>query len=334
MEMLNRIVTLLLIFSALSFADDPEFQEMRGWPLEKKIEYVQSFAPNDRSPEWRTAMKALYYGFANYSVKWQRNANGLQDLRKQIEALRPLLLEIGYSEHEPDRFYAVEIGKYLQVDQEVKNMFYHVLEESFQEKGQSKNAALEAIFGYELDSPELQRELIDGLSLEEEKSSNSRFGRKAEVRSGKWNFIEAVLPLMDLIEADYEKGGKANRDALHSLKELGPAAIEVLPRIEALLKKRRADGDADFREIESLEHAVLAISQQPDPRQLQAQKRKLERVSGNGLETPRSKAKLAHISTENKKPRSLVWLYWMLGALILGGVGVIVWNSRKGSSAS
>lgn len=35
-----------------------------------------------------------------------------------------------------------------------------------------------------------------------------------------------------------------------------------------------------------------------------------------------------------ENPRSLSWLYWMLGALILGGVGVLVWNSRKGSSAS
>ena len=35
--------------------------------------------------------------------------------------------------------------------------------------------------------------------------------------------------------------------------------------------------------------------------------------------------------TEN--PRSFAWLYWVLGVLILGGVGVLVWNSRKGSSA-
>lgn len=34
-----------------------------------------------------------------------------------------------------------------------------------------------------------------------------------------------------------------------------------------------------------------------------------------------------------EKPRSLVWIYWMLGVLILGGVGVLVWNSRRGSSA-
>lgn len=35
-----------------------------------------------------------------------------------------------------------------------------------------------------------------------------------------------------------------------------------------------------------------------------------------------------------KNPRSLSWLYWMLGVLILGGLGVLVWNSRKGSPTS
>ena len=33
------------------------------------------------------------------------------------------------------------------------------------------------------------------------------------------------------------------------------------------------------------------------------------------------------------KHQALSWLYWVLGVLILGGVGVLVWNSRKGSSA-
>lgn len=33
-------------------------------------------------------------------------------------------------------------------------------------------------------------------------------------------------------------------------------------------------------------------------------------------------------------PRALSWLYWILGSLILGGVGILVWNSGKGSSAS
>ena len=39
-------------------------------------------------------------------------------------------------------------------------------------------------------------------------------------------------------------------------------------------------------------------------------------------------------SSRVKNPRSLSWLYWILGSLILGGVSVIVWNGRKSSSAS
>ena len=35
----------------------------------------------------------------------------------------------------------------------------------------------------------------------------------------------------------------------------------------------------------------------------------------------------------SETPRSPRWFYWVLGALILGGVGVLVWNSRKCSSA-
>ena len=33
-------------------------------------------------------------------------------------------------------------------------------------------------------------------------------------------------------------------------------------------------------------------------------------------------------------PRSFAWLYWILSVLILSSVGVLAWNSRKGSSAS
>lgn len=38
-------------------------------------------------------------------------------------------------------------------------------------------------------------------------------------------------------------------------------------------------------------------------------------------------------SSQTKNPRSLSWLYWMLGTLISGGIGVLVWNHRNSSSA-
>lgn len=48
----------------------------------------------------------------------------------------------------------------------------------------------------------------------------------------------------------------------------------------------------------------------------------------------RSVSKETTAQSEEEKTRSLPWLYWILGSFILGGVGVLVWNSRKGSSAS
>lgn len=47
-----------------------------------------------------------------------------------------------------------------------------------------------------------------------------------------------------------------------------------------------------------------------------------------GVKVPTNESK-----SSTEKPHSLSWLYWMLGTLILGGVGVLVWNSRKGVSA-
>lgn len=330
--MLNRIVTLLLVFSASVFADDPEFQEMRGWPLEEKIEHVQSFAPDDRSPEWRTAMKALYYGFAEYSVKWQGNVNGLQELREQVEPLRSRLLDLGYSKHEPDRFYAIAVGKYLKIDHEVEKMFFNVLDESVGNSGQSQNEALDVIFGYGLETPELRQELVAGLSDAVTAQETSRFPRVAAGRSGRWGLHEASEHLIEMVERNYQTKGNVQHGALKSLKELGPAALSVLPRLEALLEERKKDGNADFRELEALEYAIFNISGKIDPRQLEAQKRKLEHVSENDLESPKPKAKLSQTSTEKENP--LTWISLILGAFILGGIGVLVWNSRKGSSAS
>ena len=44
--------------------------------------------------------------------------------------------------------------------------------------------------------------------------------------------------------------------------------------------------------------------------------------------------RFSELESLSENPRSFAWLYWMLGALILSGIGVLVWNGRKGSSAS
>lgn len=63
-------------------------------------------------------------------------------------------------------------------------------------------------------------------------------------------------------------------------------------------------------------------------------KSKLESNSQKSIpKTPEEKQSTNEV-VEGEKTGSLSWLYWFLGALILGGVGVLVWNSRKGSSTS
>ena len=58
-------------------------------------------------------------------------------------------------------------------------------------------------------------------------------------------------------------------------------------------------------------------------------------TSHDGLshDTQRNKTESSEIIEKKDKSRTLQWFYWILGLLILGGVGVLVRNSRKGSSA-
>ncbi|MEN8694902.1 MAG: hypothetical protein ABF334_08855 [Akkermansiaceae bacterium] len=253
---------------------------MREWDLDDKIEFVKSFPEVDRLEKWQMGMKALQFHFSkNHSEEWFDNPYGLTDLRKKMEQLRPLLMELGYSDIEPHRFYAAELSKYLIIDDEVKNMVYNVLEKSFSEYGQSKNSSLETIFGYGLETDELKGELLNGLSLDENIVQSSRFGRKALGKAGGWRLVEAVIPLMAIIESEYAKTGKINRAALRSLKELEASSIEVLPRLEALYDQVKKDGNSSFREIESIEFALQVISQEGE-----ISKKRRERGSGKYVE--------------------------------------------------
>jgi len=324
-----KVLGILFFLVGTLLADDPEFQEMRKWGLDKKISFVQSFPKENRSQKWHKGMRALQYHFAErYSVQWQNNPGGLSEIRQKLEGIRPLLMELGYSDNEPNRGYAAEIGKYLKIDDEVRDMFYDILEKSFEETGQSKNSSLNALFGYGLETEELKKELVSGLSLDSEIAKKSRFGLKALGRAGSWGLVEAVNPLMDLIEFEYSKTGKANRSALKSLRELGPAAIEVLPRIKALYEKRKKDGDADFREIESLEYAIQRISAKPEPRQTSQHKRPRgdspDRPSPgkHDLATEKADAPIAVASGLKNK-----WPIMLAVVLVLGAA--LVWLKAK-----
>lgn len=255
---------LFLIFTLLirtALAEDLEFQRMREWSLEEKIAYVQRFQKDDRSAEWRRGMKALSFHLAgNYSMNWQGDPKGLPGLRHQLEELRPLILDLAYSESEVDRRLAVSIGKYLTVDDGVESMLFHVLEEGVKSSGQSKDLALEAIFGYDLETTDLKDELLKELSLDQAIAKSARYQGGTYLYAGRWGLEEASPLLMSLVEKHYDENKNAKHGSLQALKEMGPSAKEVLPRLEALYEQRKKDGDADFREIEAFEFAIASIS--------------------------------------------------------------------------
>ena len=335
--MMRTVFYILLVMTGTLLAEDPEFQKMRAWSLQEKMDYIRSFKSEERaqSKQWRKGMKALQYHFSErYSTQWAGNPNGLSELRKQVEKMRPYLMELGYSETEFHRSYAVEIGKYLNIDTEVKDMLYHVLERSIEQSGQSKLRSLNVIFGYDLGTEELKQELIDGLSTNPEIAKKSLFGPAAMGKAGKWGLDGAVENLMLLLEQKYQQQGNAMHGALKSLKELGPSAKEILPRLEALYEQRKKDGDADFREIEAFEFAIARISK---PDSADGNHRPTNRASSDrNLKSPQKEGTGAVVSEGNeqeseKKQPSLPWI--IVGVLLIG-ILLLLLKTFKSKSTS
>lgn len=311
------------------FADDPEFQKMRKWSLEEKIDFVQSFSKDERAKNWEKGMKALKFHFSErYSTQWTGNYGGLEEIREQVEEIRPLIMELGYSGVEPHRFYAVGIGKYLKIDNEVKEMLYHVLDESVETPGQSKDATLDVIFGYDLETPDLKSELLKELSLDQKIAKNAKYQGGTYLYAGRWGLAEAAPLLIDLLEKHYAERKNAKHGALQALKELGPVAVKVLPRIKALYEQRKKDGDAEFREIEALEFAIQRISKEADSHtnnQRESIPREISRFPLKKTDTEKSAA------TKQLSKSPINWLLIIAGVLVLGSL-TLLFKARKDKS--
>ena len=334
--MMRVLFFILAMMAGTLLADDPEFQKMREWSLQEKMDYVGSFTVDERgqSKQWEKGMKALRYHLTErYSMQWAGNADSLKNIRNQVEEIRPLLMELGYSEVESDRFYAVEIGKYLNINQEVENMLYQVLDKSVESSGQSQMSSLDAIFGYGLEKEELKKDLVDGLSTNPEIARKSRFGPVAMGRAGKWALDEAVENLILLLEQKYEQQGNTMHGALKSLKELGPSAKEVLPRLGALYEQRKKDGDADFREIETLEFAIARISKSESA---DGSRRPPNRaLADRPLKSPqKERAEVATSENNEQEAEKKSSLPWIFAGVLLVGILALLLKIFKGKSTS
>jgi|GEM_PF-3034786 hypothetical protein len=303
-----------------------------NWPLVKKIEVLQSGGPYTNSGVNEDLVREMLYAelAQNYSITWQGNVGGLADLRSKMESLRPYIFELSESPKSSDNSYAVKFGKYLQIDRAAESMFYEILNTKLNENQDGVREVLDVIFGYNLDTEELRNELVQGLALNKEIAEQSRFGKDAELDAGTWGLEEAATPLMLLVENSYSQTGKINRTAVKSLKELGASAAVVLPRLEKLLAQRLSDGNADFREIESLEYAISAIKRgvgNYDTSSVSSTST-VQNYEIEELVKEPAEVKPVEVSEETPEQSSQWWM-WLVGTLVILGGGVLFIRSKN-----
>ena len=300
-------------------------EEVFSWPLSRKIEVLNNGVFPKPEIDEVLVQKMLHAQLSReYGIRWAEDSPEMKPLRGQMEALRPYIIQLSKSGRSADKSYAVTFGRYLQIDESTESMFYEVLDSKLADNESGVREVLDVIFAYDLDTPELRDELVQGLHLANGSENQSRFTSEAEFGAGRWNLFEAVNPLMDLVEDHYKLKGKANRTALKSLKELGASAVDVLPRLEKLLEMRLADGDADFREIEALEYAILSVSKglpkETETTPLSSIESIEEVIAPEpAIEEPAEVVVAAPIKEDVEQSPN--WWLWLVGAVVvIGGI--------------
>lgn len=152
------------------------------------------------------------------------------------------------------------------------------------------------------------QEVVEMLSMDGK--SFSDLGRK------EWSFCHLISSVSQFLIENDLKGETASELKLF-LDEIDQEGLssDVLNIVS----------NANSRASILVERQAIHKSSQENPRK--------ERVEDLSSKPTESKAFPNSGNRLENKPHSLTWLCWVLGALILGGVGVLVWNNRKGSSA-
>lgn len=112
--------------------------------------------------------------------------------------------------------------------------------------------------------------------------------------------------------------------------------LPLVERLSVALKSKEAKRAKRLTEKIRPPAGYEHISLEPPPFVASGEKNKSKLESNSQKSIPKAPEEKQSNSevVEGEKSGSPLWLYWILCALILGGVGVLVWNSRKGSSAS
>lgn len=197
---------------------------------------------------------------------WAMPEPMLRGLQEELEPLRATAAELAVSANADERFYAALLNSYLRQTDDTRAL---LLKLAHDETSATAGTAMDTLFGLKLDTPELRAELVQALQKDPPPKERRTLRALAKNNIGTWGVEEAVPVLIKQLEASAAGGdghGKAvDRDVVRQLKALGPKAAAALPLLRQLLEKRKAEGNADFREIEDLEHAVLVVSGEYKP---------------------------------------------------------------------
>jgi hypothetical protein len=191
--------------------------------------------------------------YGNRPNVWNMYPKHLKELRESIEPLRDMALELAQSEDEHQRYHAASLLAYLEPSDVTKSA---LLDLARDKNSSTAVTSLDTLFGMGWDTPELRQELISDLDriAEGKKSQTIAF-----TKAGKWGLVEAVPAMIKILERTYFDKTIQEKGILRQFRHLGTEAAEALPMLEKILEQRKRDGDADFRELESLEFAVAAV---------------------------------------------------------------------------
>ena len=260
-------------------------------------------------------LKELHHALAgNRPNIWAMPPWMLSEIRNALEPARPIASQLALSENKHERFYGAVLNSYLAPTPESKNLLLQLAND---DEAPTAGTALDTLFGMKWENPEIRKKLAKDL---EGIANGARPETLAYTNAGKWGLVEGVPSFIKIIENSFNSNGLIDSEACEQLKNLGTESDEALPLLKKLLDIKKNETNADFREIEALEHAVLVISgsyKAPKPRE-EAPPDSIKQSSQDAERLERRKPKAASVSDESSEPKqSTQTRLWLIASFIV-----------------
>jgi len=307
---MKRIITLLICFACASLLAQGDLLNINPVKTEARKLLESRGQAQPSQPFDLKQLKELHRAIVgNRPNVWTMPEPMRQAMQSELEPLRPIAKQLAESTVSDERYYGAILNSYLKQTDESRAL---LLALAHDQRPETAGTAMDTLFGLKLDTPELRAELVQALQENSPSRPKSTLHAMAINNIGDWGVHEAVPTLIMMLEDSLAKGGPINGPAVIQLKTLGMNARSAVPLLKKLAESRRAAGDADFKELEALDHAVLVVSVEY----------KAPQASGNQT-TPKKEpeAKPSPTSPSEQPTSSTPWS--IVGVLIVAALGLL-----------